>query len=55
MSRLNQPFTNVYQFWTSVIKDYTQVEFTEYTRRVAHFKDCEKNIFRFDNASKLIQ
>ena len=36
-----------YKFWKSIIGKYTNDNFMEYTRKIAHFNDSEKNIFRF--------
>lgn len=36
-----------YRFWRSTISCYTHDNFTEYTRKVAHFKNSVKNIFSF--------
>ena len=38
-----------YRFWRSTIKNYTNNNFTEYTRDIAHFNNSRKNIFKFDN------
>lgn len=38
-----------YQFWQSVIRQYTQGIFTEYTRCNPHLGNTEKNMFRFDS------
>lgn len=35
-----------YQFWKAIITEYTQDNFTEYTRYIEHFNN-EKNVFRF--------
>ena len=37
-----------YRFWTSVIREYTDGEFTEYTKTIPHFNDSIKDIFRFN-------
>lgn len=38
-----------YRFWRATIKDYTNNNFTEYTRDIAHFNNSRKNIFKFDS------
>lgn len=38
-----------YQFWRSTIKNYTNNNFTEYTRDIVHFNNSRKNIFKFDS------
>jgi len=38
-----------YRFWRSTIKNYTDNNFTEYTRDIAHFNNSRKNIFKFDS------
>lgn len=38
-----------YRFWRSTIKNYTNNNFTEYTRDIAHFNNSRKNIFKFDS------
>lgn len=38
-----------YQFWKSVIKDYSDGNFNEYTKDVAHFNHSRKNIFKFNS------
>ena|SRR3990167_5303513 len=38
-----------YRFWRSTIKNYTNNNFTEYTRDLAHFNKSRKNIFKFDS------
>lgn len=44
-----------YRFWRTIIGDFTKGVFTEYSRKIAHFKQNSKNIFRFDsNLSKKI-
>lgn len=40
--------TGAYQFWQSIIKQYTQNNYQTYMRRVAHLNDSKKNIFCFD-------
>lgn len=42
-----------YRFWRSIIKNYTNNNFTEYTCDIAHFNNSRKNIFKFDS-KKLI-
>ena len=39
-----------YRFWRA---NYTNNNFTEYTRNIAHFNNSCKNIFKFD--SRIIQ
>jgi [ribosomal protein S5]-alanine N-acetyltransferase len=36
-----------YRFWRSVIKQYSDNNFVEYTRKVAHLSNNKKNIFKF--------
>ena len=36
-----------YRFWRSVIKEYCQNHFNEYTREISHFNNGLKNIFQF--------
>ncbi len=36
-----------YQFWHSIITEYTDNQFDEYTKRVKHLRDSLKNIFYF--------
>lgn len=43
-----------YQFWKTIINQYTQNNYEEYTRKVAHLSDGEKNIFRFHSKKQLI-
>lgn len=38
--------TGAYAFWKSIISDY-DANMTEYTRKIAHFNNSEKNIFKF--------
>lgn len=38
-----------YRFWRSTIKNYTNNNFTEYTRDIVHFNNNRKNIFKFDS------
>ncbi|SRR5579883_100415 len=38
-----------YRFWRSTIKNYTNNNFTEYTRDIAHFNNSRKNVFKFDS------
>jgi len=38
-----------YQFWRSVIKEYTNSQFSEYERRVKHLDNSLKNIFCFSS------
>jgi len=38
-----------YRFWRSVIKNYTDNNFLEYTKEIAHFDNNAKNIFKFDS------
>jgi hypothetical protein len=42
-----------YRFWRSTIKNYTNNNFTEYTRDIAHFNYSRKNIFKFDSRIEL--
>jgi predicted acetyltransferase len=42
-----------YRFWRAAIKKYTQGNFIEYTRDIAHFNNSRKNIFKFDSGVKL--
>ena len=39
-----------YRFWRSTIKNYTNNQFTEYSREIVHFNHCKKNIFRFNSS-----
>lgn len=36
-----------YSFWKSVVGEFTQENFTEYTKKISHLGDATKNIFRF--------
>lgn len=36
-----------YHFWRSVIRDYTDNKFVEYSREIKHFNNSKKNIFCF--------
>ena len=38
-----------YQFWKSVITEYTDAHYTEYKKHVKHLSNTEKNIFRFNS------
>lgn len=38
-----------YRFWRSTIKQYSENNFTEYTREVLHLNNSKKNIFRFNS------
>jgi len=38
-----------YRFWRATIKNYTNDNFTEYTRDIVHFNNSRKNIFKFDS------
>lgn len=38
-----------YRFWRSIIKNYTNNNFKEYTMNIAHFNNKSKNIFKFDS------
>lgn len=38
-----------YRFWRSVIKEYKNNQFIEYTREIAHFNNSKKNIFRLNS------
>lgn len=38
-----------YRFWRAAIKSYTNNNFNEYTRDIAHFNNNRKNIFKFDS------
>ncbi len=38
-----------YRFWRSTIKKFTNNNFTEYTRDIAHFNNNRKNIFKLDS------
>ncbi|MCC2667021.1 MAG: putative family acetyltransferase, partial [Gammaproteobacteria bacterium] len=42
-----------YRFWRAAIKKYTQGNFIEYTRDIAHFNNSRKNVFKFDSGVKL--
>ena len=33
-----------YRFWRSTIKNFSNNQFTEYTREIAHFNNSKKNI-----------
>lgn len=37
-----------YQFWHSIITEYTKNQFEEYTKQVKHLRDSLKNIFYFN-------
>lgn len=39
-----------YRFWRSTIKKYMHNDFVEYTKKVAHFKTHQHNIFKFDSS-----
>ena len=39
-----------YRFWRSTIKNYSNNQFTEYTREIAHLNNSKKNIFRFNSS-----
>ena len=41
-----------YRFWRSIIKNYTDTNFIEYTREISHFNNSIKNIFKFDSRNK---
>lgn len=41
-----------YRFWRSTIKNFSNNQFTEYTREIAHFDQAKKNIFRFNSSHK---
>jgi len=41
-----------YRFWRSTIKNYTNDNFIEYTREIAHFNNNIKNIFKFESRNK---
>lgn len=45
--------TGAYLFWKSVIAQYTQHDFSEYKRTIAHLNHSPKRIFRF--TSKIAQ
>ncbi len=38
-----------YRFWLSTVTAFTQNQFTEYTRDIAHLNNSRKNIFKFDS------
>jgi ribosomal-protein-alanine N-acetyltransferase len=38
-----------YRFWRSVIREYTQDDFIEYSCEVAHFKNGLRNMFKFSS------
>lgn len=38
-----------YRFWRSVIRDFCEGDFVEYTREIAHFNNSKKNIFKFNS------
>lgn len=38
-----------YRFWRATIKNYTNNNYIEYTREIAHFDNSRKNIFKFDS------
>lgn len=38
-----------YRFWRSTIKHYSDNNFIEYTREIAHFNNSRKNIFSFNS------
>lgn len=40
-----------YRFWRSIIKKYTNNNFIEYTKDIAHFNNSRKNIFKFNSKS----
>lgn len=41
--------TGAYEFWKSIIKNYTADDFVEYARKVVHLSNSRKNIFKFDS------
>lgn len=43
-----------YRFWQSTIRDYTNNQFSEYTRSVKHLENSLKNIFCFYSGNKAI-
>ena len=43
-----------YRFWCTTIKNYTDNDFIEYTRDIAHFNNNRKNIFKFASNKSLI-
>lgn len=38
-----------YRFWRTIIKKYTNNNFIEYTKDIAHFNNSRKNIFKFNS------
>lgn len=38
-----------YRFWRGTIKNYTNNNFAEYTRIIAHFDNKRRNLFKFDS------
>ena len=41
-----------YKFWCKVIGDYTNGNYTKYTKTVEHLENCAKNIFKFTTYKK---
>lgn len=41
--------SGAYQFWKTIISEYTKNNYQEYTCRVAHLNNTEKNIFSFNS------
>lgn len=44
---------NAYRFWRNVIKEYTNNNFVEYTKTVAHFKNEKRNFFKFSSGKRV--
>lgn len=38
-----------YQFWRSVMQEYTNNQFIEYTRNIVHLNSSVTNIFKFNS------
>jgi ribosomal-protein-alanine N-acetyltransferase len=39
-----------YRFWRATIKNFSQNNFTEYSKEIAHFDHSRKNIFKFNSS-----
>ena len=40
-------------FWKTIISQYTENNFSEYTKAVKHFDSTEQDIFRFESGREL--
>ena len=40
---------NAYRFWRSVIKEFTNNNYIEYTKKVVHLNNEKRNFFKFDS------